>query len=94
VMLVLGLGLATQILGLGLDLEPQVLVNITANWSSVMSDGMAGFNHLLTTICSAMCDKIGVTEICRKSPSKNVGVATFDTGVCHLPVSVNLPTGK
>ena len=45
----------------------------------MVSDGMAGFNYLLTTIFSAMRDKTGVTEIGRKSP-KDVGVATFGTG--------------
>jgi len=49
------------------------------NWSLMVSDGMAGFNYLLTTIFSAMRDKTGVTEIGRKSP-KDVGVATFGTG--------------
>jgi len=34
-----------------------------ANWSLMVSDGMAGFNHLLTTNFSAMRDRIGVTEI-------------------------------
>jgi len=53
-----------------------------ANWSLMVSDGMAGFNHLLTTIFSAMRDRIDATEIGQKSP-KYVGLATCGTGVSN-----------
>ena len=54
-----------------------------ANWSLMVSDGMAGFNHLLTTIFSAMRDRIAVTEIGRESP-EDVGVATFGLSLIHI----------
>jgi len=43
-------------------------------------DGMAGYNHLLTTIFSAMRDRMAVTEIGRNSPIE-AGLVTLGTGV-------------
>jgi len=40
---------------------------------------MAGLNQWVTTIFSTTCDKIGVTDIGRKSV-RVAGVATFGTG--------------
>jgi len=51
-----------------------------ANWSSMVLDRMAGYNHLLTMTFSAIREIIGVTEMGRKSP-KEAGLVTLGTGV-------------
>jgi len=43
-------------------------------------NGMAGSSHLLTVIFSAMRDRMGVTEMGRKSPRES-GLVTLGTGV-------------
>ena len=42
-------------------------VGLNANWSAMTELGMDGCSHFLTTIFSATLDRMGVTEIGRKS---------------------------